>query len=390
MRKIITRKFPRRLAASLVLATGAALLAPAVAPASAAVAAAPCLDVTGVPPAGPTLNEVTVQTACSAWATTKTATIDRWDGANWTAQQVAILPGSTTTVIYAVTATSAASAWAAGSDVPAASGNIDKPLIEHWNGTAWAVSASPTLHDGDIGVLTDLSTSSAADAWAVGGVFFTQQGPTGVQAILTEHWDGKAWTQVPAPTPAGETDTDAAGVADISPTNAWMVGSPQGAGGPGPAWVEHWDGTAWTAATVAGMPADSQLNAVRALSATNVWAVGTTRNPAAHAESPLILHYDGTSWTVMSSIPSPGTVSALEGVAVTSTGAMAVGRFTDASGTQRPLVMLWNGTTWSQLPTPSLGTDANLTGVGGTSNNYWAVGDYGTINADNPLALHCC
>jgi hypothetical protein len=81
VRKTITRKFRRRLATSFVLVTGAALLAPAAAPASAAVAAAPCLDVTGVPPAGPgPMEAVTVLTACSAWATSNSPAIERWDG----------------------------------------------------------------------------------------------------------------------------------------------------------------------------------------------------------------------------------------------------------------------------------------------------------------------
>jgi hypothetical protein len=167
------------------------------------------------------------------------------------------------------------------------------------------------------------------------------------------------------------------------------VGGPEGGSSPGPAWIEHWDGTAWTVATVAGMPADSGLFSVRALSASNVWAVGRTINTAAGTASPLIAHYDGTSWTLQSSIPSPGTSSRLMSVAVTSTGAMAVGQFTDASGTH-PLVLLWNGTTWAQLPAPGPGTDSFLTGVGGTSNNYWAVGESDTSTGVNPLALHCC
>jgi hypothetical protein len=383
MRKIITRKFPRRLAASLALATGAALLAPAAAPASAAVAAAPCLDVTGVPPTGQPMEEAVVLTACSAWATTGGRTIYQWDGANWTAQQVAAPPSGTDTRLVAVTATSAANAWTAGANITLSTSQF-LPVIQHWNGTAWTVSATPALPSGDSGALGDLSNSSATDAWAVGAL--ASSNPLG---ILSEHWDGKSWTLVPAPSPEAATSVEATGVADISPANAWMVGSPSSASASGPAWIEHWDGTAWTVAPVAGMPADSRLNAVRALSASNVWAVGATINTATNEDSPLILHYDGTSWTVLSSIPTPGFSSQLKGVAVTSTGAMAVGRFDDGGGTH-PLILLWNGTTWAQLPAASPGTNAFLNGVGGTSNNYWAVGEYETADANNPLALHCC
>jgi hypothetical protein len=52
-------------------------------------------------------------------------------------------------------------------------------------------------------------------------------------------------------------------------------------------------------------------------------------------------------------------------------------------------MLLWNGTTWAKLPTASPGTTDFLNGVGGTSNNYWAVGD-SEAQVGTPLALHCC
>jgi hypothetical protein len=261
------------------------------------------------------------------------------------------------------------------------------PLIEHWNGTTWAVSPTPNLTSGQSGNVFDLNTSSSADAWAVG----SQAASGNPFNLLTEHWDGKSWTQVPAPLPAGADAAQAEGVADISPTNAWMVGTSNASDSTtGPGWIEHWDGKAWTDTPVAGMPAISDLWAVRGLSATNVWAVGDVLNAGAQAESPLILHYDGTSWTIQSGIPSPAVGSShLLSVAVTSTGAMAVGQTTISRDAQ-PLVLLWNGTTWAQLPVPNPGTSAFLSGVGGTSDNYWAVGESDTSTGANPLALHCC
>ncbi|HXP19427.1 MAG TPA: hypothetical protein VN840_07260 [Streptosporangiaceae bacterium] len=42
---------------------------------------------------------------------------------------------------------------------------------------------------------------------------------------LIEHWNGKAWSHVPSPNPAGSTYSNVLdGVASSSSTNAWAVG----------------------------------------------------------------------------------------------------------------------------------------------------------------------
>jgi hypothetical protein len=77
-------------------------------------------------------------------------------------------------------------------------------LIEHWDGTAWRVAASPRIASSSSRLLA-VAAVSPDDIWAVGesdhpishyrgsGVW-----PTRVNA-LTEHWDGTSWTVVPSP-----------------------------------------------------------------------------------------------------------------------------------------------------------------------------------------------
>jgi hypothetical protein len=93
-----------------------------------------------------------------------------------------------------------------------------------------------------------------------------------------------------------------------------------------------------------------------------------------------------TSWTVTET-PNPGsTFNELNGVAATFPhNAWAVGDYSDGTFDQtQTLIEHWDGSTWSQVPSPSAGS---LIGVAATSpNNAVAVG----TNGSETLALNCC
>jgi len=102
-----------------------------------------------------------------------------------------------------------------------------------------------------------------------------------------------------------------------------------------------------------------------------VWAVGNTYP----ARVPLIEHWDGSSWKLF---PSSNT-GFLDGVAFTSRSSgwavgdgphsQSVGGFT--------LTERWNGTTWPQAASPSIGLNNHLSAVAATSrSSAWAVGEY--------------
>jgi hypothetical protein len=104
--------------------------------------------------------------------------------------------------------------------------------------------------------------------------------------------------------------------------------------------------------------------------------------PVGLAAHGLILHWNGTSWTKMPT-PNPsgmGNNNDLNGVAATTANdAWAAGEF-DANGSGHPLILYWNGTRWSRVTTPSLpsGFPPNdLFGVAVASgSSTWAVGTY--------------
>jgi hypothetical protein len=137
------------------------------------------------------------------------------------------------------------------------------------------------------------------------------------------------------------------------------------------------------------------LNDVAAVSDTDAWAVGYfTDNASTGPDYTLIEHWDGTAWTQVPS-PSPfGAQNILSGiVALSSKNAWAVGTGLDSFTSGVPEVTLiehWNGSRWTVVPSPSPGaTYSLLTGVGriGTSSHLWAVGVYDVTPLGPPHPL---
>ncbi len=127
------------------------------------------------------------------------------------------------------------------------------------------------------------------------------------------------------------------------------------------------------------------LSAVRAVSASDVWAVGASSNGT--VDKTLILHWNGHKWATVTS-PSPGTASSLSGVAATSAqNVWAVGE-SETISTEQTLILHWDGHTWTTVPSPSPSPVATLAAVGASSaNNAWAVGASGG-GPDATLILH--
>jgi hypothetical protein len=260
---------------------------------------------------------------------------------------------------FAVDGTSAKDVWAVGI------GGVSGTLIEHWNGVRWRVTPSPNPATGAAGqvFLFGVAAVSATDAWAVGTY---QSGPNALNVTtfaLILHWNGRKWSKVPCPcasTNNGEPVLSA--VSAVSRNDVWAVG----AGSAGPL-ILHFNGRKWATSPLAG-DEEHQLNAVSALSANNVWAVGNDLTD----QSGLTAHWNGRKWRWVSS-PSPGRFNELNGVAtVSSSSTWAVG---NSTGT--PKVIRWNGRKWSALPGPQVAgtTSAFFTAVSAAPDgSLWAVG----------------
>lgn len=93
-----------------------------------------------------------------------------------------------------------------------------------------------------------------------------------------------------------------------------------------------------------------QLSAL--VSASNAWAVGFSQEPLKGSKN-MILRWNGTSWT---QVPSPNpfcaTCDSLYGVAATSaSSAWAVGTL---NGGAEVVILRWNGTAWKNSPSAPL------------------------------------
>ncbi len=298
-------------------------------------------------------------------------------------------------------------------------------FVEHSDGKQWTPYSAPDALDagkfsGDS--LSAVAGSSATDIWAVGMIGNTGDSLTPPSQTLTEHFNGSSWSIVNAPDAylgSSQGSDDLSGVAVLSPSNAWAVGTA--------AWnsslaidssftmglVEHWDGTRWNVVTLpspvpsltaaawsilnsptAALPTQAigswSLSGIDALSASNIWVVGSeTPNVTTTLSEPrtLVEHWNGSTWNI---VPTPDltlnepmfdnsrrATDSLTAITGTSSDNLwAVG----GALPQGTLTLHWDGSSWKIIPSPttgnvrSYGNATPLTSAAATGSAVWSVG----------------
>lgn len=296
--------------------------------------------------------------------------IEHWNGTAWS-----IVPspnlGSEDSILEAVTALSANDVWAVGYSTY--NGNTQSlTLIEHWDGTNWSIISSPS--PGSINVyLAGVAASSSTDIWAVGTFNFANR----PQHTLVEHWDGTQWSVVQSPSPRLGSDTLNA-VTVVSPTNVWAVGYINSQSGIGSTLIEHWNGTQWRVVTSPnpGISTNVLTGVTQIPGTRQLWSVGYDYTSQGQT---LISQWKNRVWTTISS-QNPGTSNnILSSVTANSANnAWTVGTYvTGQSSNQFTLIEHWDGTSWSVVSSPNPGAQFNwlmgVTRVPGTK-QIWAVG----------------
>lgn len=328
------------------------------------------------PSPDPTLNVLSGVTALSSselWAVgyaggTGTLAL-QLQGAEWQ-RTASANEGTGVNVLNGISARNSSDIWAVGHAQT-------RSLAIHFDGSVWSVVPSPDL---EYGVrLEDVVTIAQDEAWAVG--WSGSAGSLDDKSVAM-HWDGKAWEIVSTPQPGGKSIDRLLAVDAASSTDVWATGVYQNENDPlrDLSLILHWDGARWNV-----VPHSCNtywgLTGLTVLSATDVWAVGNA----------LTCHYDGSGWTEVAS-PQPRSeyyeiAYPLEDVSGTSSSDVwAVGaRIIDSPYDQldwQSIVERWDGTEWKLITTVP---GQLLRGVEAlSSTNVWAVGnnDYG------PLIVH--
>ena len=263
-----------------------------------------------------------------------------------------------------VAALSPTDIWAVGS-FALDTGN-SHTLVEHSDGTTWTRVKSPNPHTAS-SQLVGAAADSPDDVWAVG---FSDLGDGRHTRTLIEHEDGTGWVQVPSANPDKRSDILEA-VAALSPTDLWAVGGARRS-----ALIEHDDGTGWSAQAVPRIGQQDRLTGVSATSSTDVWAVGYAYMIKHDTLRTIVLHNDGTGWTI--SPTEGGSNARFFGVdALSATNVWAVGAYTPGPPGSRidTLVEHFDGTSWSVVPSPNANGGTVFQAIGGTSpSDLWAVG----------------
>jgi hypothetical protein len=275
--------------------------------------------------------------------------------------------------LVSVTATAADDLWTAGFSIRrevSEEGNavvFFQPQARHWDGTAWSEVATAPLGKGVSGQFQAIAASATDQVWAVGGSW--QDG----NRSLIERWDGTAWSQVPADD-VPDADNVLLGVAAVGATDAWAVGSASRDRVEPVA--QHWDGVRWTRVPLPADLGSATLSAVTAGGPADVWAAGyLTGDPVSgHPSEPLVLHWDGVSWSRVALPSTIGMGMARVNALTTARGQVwAVGSSTiGGAANRRPLAFRVDRRGAVVERTPD--EQGQLNGVTVVGHEVWAVG----------------
>ncbi len=276
-----------------------------------------------------------------------------WDGAFWS-----IVPSPDVEFgvpLEGVVAIGPNDVWAVGSTGDP--GSLDSSTVTmHWDGVSWTIVPSPNPGRNSVDRLYAIDGLASNDLWAVGEYWNQNQVPE----PLIMHWNGARWALAPNSCAGG-----LSGITVLAANDIWAVGD---------AVTCHYDGSFWTLveSPQPGYPEIAYpLEDVSGASTDDVWAVGAVVYDEGKylSHESLIEHWDGIQWTADYNQPGV-TLSGVE--ALSADDVWAVG--TNSVGTLT-LILHWDGSAWSTVPSPDPGSGGELKGVDAVAaDDLWAVG----------------
>jgi hypothetical protein len=350
---------------------------------------------TRVPAAGPAddLSAIAAVAATDVWAfgtyDIKSAVAEHWDGSSWQQVSMPVPAGTDEVELESAAANSAADVWVVGTRAGSGTHDGYRPLIEHWNGTAWKVVPSPSPPRGPAQLL-GVAALSPANAWAVGWY----KAPGALETLVL-HWNGTKWRRVRSPNPSdprSRSYDELAAVAALSARNVWAVGTYLHRKNHRHSYVTlvlHWNGKHWKrspSANPGGVGHANVLNAVAADPGGQLWAAGGYRNGSG-SEQPLVERRRLRGWRGVPAQAAPVAAPelALESLApLAANDVWAAGTYLDDTRDFAPVALVehWDGHSWTIVPTPGPADPTGFEALHGiaavSASDVWAVGEAGT------------
>ncbi len=320
--------------------------------------------------------------------------IQHWDGNAWSLMASPNADFTQSNDLFGVTCASASDCWAVGRY--SNSNGLFRTLIEHWDGTSWTVANAPNTNEAEHNLLFNVTCASGSNCWAVG----VYVGTSGFDQTLALQWNGSVWSIVPTQNTSPTEHNDLYDVTCASPSDCWAVGGYYN-GSYGQTEIQHWDGVAWSVVDSPNLSRrDHFLYGVDCTSASDCWALGVYIPDTGDRILTLAVRWDGNSWTDKAA-PSVASLkhNYLEWGSidcVSASDCWAVGYARDGQGgLARTLTEHWDGNTWTVIPSPNVprgsdnGANNFLYGVDCvSSSDCWAVGFYFSLGGNATLILH--
>ncbi len=278
--------------------------------------------------------------------------IEQWNGSAWSVVPSPNADATHDNELYGVTCTSASDCWAVGEY---SNGTADQTLVEHWNGASWAIVPSANTSTTQENYLRAVTCVSASDCWAVGDY----EPPGAPTQTLVEHWNGTSWAIIPSANTSSTQNNDLYGVTCVSASNCRAVGY-HSVGSAHQTLIEQWDGTSWSIVASPNISGAQHnfLQSVACNSASDCWAVGEYFDSSNARYRTLIEQWNGSAWSIVASPNVGNDHNDLYGVTCTSASqCWAVGfYYNNVSAAYQTLIEQWNGGAWSIVTSANTST----------------------------------
>jgi hypothetical protein len=185
--------------------------------------------------------------------------------------------------------------------------NITLNEVFHWNGKIWSwvhVVNPGGTGSKDVNQLDELACGGPASCWAAG--YYGEDTNPAKYLNLMLHWNGSKWSRAVVPNPAGALklyDNFLYAATCDGPVNCWAVGDAYNKTRATVNEALHWNGKHWSVVSTPD-PAGTQsldqneLYGVRCTSSSNCWAVGTDLPYLGNVVTSEILHWNGKHWSI--------------------------------------------------------------------------------------------